>query len=116
MHHPTPASVLAAVGDGEPQESQAHRDGPEKLLPVPSLEQLSGWELAQHVRTCLCPAGALSIGIPLPKVLRIPLVNVDFQIKAVSAGMGCSLLQGTRAVCRALPVVAVCARAVDFNS
>ncbi|RMB95722.1 hypothetical protein DUI87_27835 [Hirundo rustica rustica] len=26
--------------------------------------------------------GALSIGIPLPKVLRIPLVNVDFQIKA----------------------------------
>ncbi|XP_041252043.1 BPI fold-containing family B member 4-like [Onychostruthus taczanowskii] len=26
--------------------------------------------------------GALSMGIPLPKVLRIPLVNVDFQIKA----------------------------------
>lgn len=79
---------------------------------LPSLEQLSGWELAQHVRTCLSPAGALSIGIPLPKVLRIPLVNVDFQIKAVSAGMGCSL-------CKAPGLFAgpcQCARAVDFNS
>lgn len=44
-----------------------------------------GCELAQHIRTCLSPAGALSTGIPLPKVLRIPLVNVDFQIKTVSA-------------------------------
>lgn len=32
------------------------------------------------------------MGIPLPKVLHIPLVDVDLQIKAVSAQLGCSLL------------------------
>lgn len=55
-------------------------------LRIPAPCALPG-QLCAGLRTCLSPAGALSMGIPLPKVLRIPLVNVDFQIKAVSAGM-----------------------------
>lgn len=53
-----------------------------------------GWELGSSlrwdVRTCVSPAGALGIGIPLPNVLGIPLIKVDIQILAVSVGQALS--------------------------
>lgn len=56
-----------------------------------------GSPLRPRVRTCLSPAGALGIGIPLPNVLGIPLIKVDIQILAVSVWKGYFLLQGAGA-------------------